>query len=85
MSNLLLAQRLAYSTVKISCTSSKGKQATGTGFFYSTGRNEWLLITNKHLIEDSKSGQFTLTEGNKYNQPIPGSGIERKMDNFSEM
>lgn len=84
MSNLLLAQRLVYSTVKINCISSNGNRRTGTGFFYSTSRNEWLLVTNNHLIQDSKTGKFTLTEGDKYNEPIPGSGIERKIDNFSE-
>jgi trypsin-like peptidase len=85
MSNLLLAQRLVYSTIKINCISSNGNRRTGTGFFYSTSRNEWLLVTNNHLIQDSKTGEFTLTEGNKYNEPIPGSGIKRKIDNFSEM
>ena len=85
MSNLLFAQRLVYSTLKINCISSKGIRRTCTDFFYSTTRNEWLLITNNHLIRDSKTGEFTLTEGDKYNQPIPGSGMERKIDHFSNM
>jgi hypothetical protein len=69
----------------VHCISSKGKEVTGTGFFYSTSRIEWLLITNTHLIQNSKTGQFTLTESDKYNQPILGSRIERKIDNFSEI
>jgi hypothetical protein len=84
MSKLLLAQRLVYSTVRITCDSSDGKGQTGTGFFYSTSRNEWLLITNYHVIRNSEIGEFTLTEGDKYNEPIVGSGIKRKIENFSE-
>ena len=85
MSNLLLAQRLVYRTIKINCISSNGNRRTCTGFFYSTSRNQWSLVTNNHLIQDSKTGEFTLTEGDKYNEPILGSGIEREIDNFSEM
>ena len=40
-------------------------------------------VTNKHLIQDSKTGEFTLTEGDRYNKPIRGSAIERQINNFS--
>jgi hypothetical protein len=84
MSKLLLAQRLVYSTARITSESSDGKRRTGTGFFYSTSRNEWLLITNYHVIENSETGELTLTEGDEYNQPIAQSGIKRKIENFSK-
>jgi hypothetical protein len=84
MSKLLLAQRLVYSTVRITSELSDGKKRTGTGFFYSTSRNEWLLITNYHVIENSETGELTLTEGDEYNQPIAQSGIKRKIENFSK-
>jgi hypothetical protein len=85
-----LAQRLVYSTVRITSKWSDGKIGIGTGFFYSTSRNVWLLITNYHLIqhyktgEMSESGEFTITEGDEYNQPIAGSGMRRKIENFSK-
>jgi hypothetical protein len=78
MSRLLLAQRLLYSTVRITTDKS-----TGTGFFYSTSGNEW-LITNYHVIRNSETGEFTLKEGDEYNQPIARSRIKRKIENFSK-
>ncbi|PFG14472.1 S1 family peptidase [Bacillus sp. es.036] len=81
---LSLSEKLTYSTVRIECTSDEGK-STGTGFFYAMNEGERyipVIVTNKHVIEDSKDGiiHFNLADNN--GDPIEGRYHKVVISNF---
>lgn len=55
---------LIYSTICIKCELNDGSSSTGTGFFFELERTEegslTLIITNKHVIEDSIIGYLDI-------------------------
>jgi hypothetical protein len=42
------------------------------------------IVTNQHVIENSVTGRFFISQGNQYNEPILGQGINVEFDKFSE-
>ena len=73
VSKLSISEQLMYSTVRIECTYKNGRTGTGTGFYFDllekdNGQTVPVIITNKHVVQDSVKGGilFTLTdtEGN---------------------
>lgn len=56
--------RMLFTTVRITAKLNDNSIANGTGFFYSSGRAEY-LITNKHVIEDAISITFTVHKATK--------------------
>ncbi len=63
-----MIEELSYSTIRITCIKSNGKQSIGTGFVMSfkvdkdTHQFVPVLITNKHVVKDSVKVSFVLTE-----------------------
>jgi hypothetical protein len=57
MGTLTLAERILYSTLKLTTFKGDCKEAEGTGFFYQVGLDENkaapLIITNKHVLNDA--------------------------------
>ena len=59
--NLTIAEQLMHSTVRLECDQKNGDRSTGTGFFFSFTVNGGfipVIITNKHVIENSLIGTF---------------------------
>lgn len=70
------AEMLMHTTVRLECQLSNGGISTGTGFFFSfkvdDNQHVPVIITNKHVINNSKAGTFVLTKSNTQGQPIIG-------------
>ncbi len=69
MNQLTLSERLLYCTVKIDSTLNSGNTSTGTGFRYNFFINSNnvvpVLVTNKHVILDSKVGTLRFHKRDK--------------------
>lgn len=66
MAEMLLPNKLAFSTARITSVSKDGTQSVGTGFFvhFPSRRDERVipaLVTNRHVIESAMFGWFELT------------------------
>jgi len=83
------AEILSFCTTRIESETADGGVATGTGFFFEfhrgheSGKSLTAIVTNKHVIEDSVGGVFTVTMakqdglpdiGNYLNVPLPKPG-----------
>lgn len=83
------AETLMHATVRLECTLNNGSISTGTGFFFSfkvDGTTHVpVIITNKHVINNSKVGAFVLTKSNEQGEPIRGSTERVVLDNFENL
>lgn len=88
MTNLSASEQITYSTVRIECEYSDGTSGTGTGFFFqflkdeSTGRHVPVVITNKHVINQSTKGRLIFTKANSNNEPLDTQHFQVYFDNF---
>lgn len=84
--NLLPAERLAHSTVRISCRLADGSVSTGSGFFYSflkeETRNVPTIVTNKHVVAGAVSVEFNLTLRGQDGGPLIGQHVTISLDQF---
>jgi hypothetical protein len=80
------AEQLAHSTVRIECDLPGGRIGTGTGFFYSLNKNGDqhipVIITNKHVVQNSLKGRFFLTLQNGHGGPDIGRSEAFELTNF---
>ena len=68
---LFLTEELSYSTVRIECELQSGEMAYGTGFFVAfKDASVPVVITNKHVIKDSKRGTLIFTKADANNEPL---------------
>jgi V8-like Glu-specific endopeptidase len=83
------AETLSHTTVRLECTLKNGQQITGTGFFFSFKVDEKnhvpVIITNKHVINNSQLGSFVLTKCNAQGEPIIGATERIVLDNFEQL
>ncbi len=83
---LSLTEQLAFSTVRIEVVHNNGNIGVGTGFFYKFELEENInvpvLITNKHVIQDSKKGTFLLTKSDNDGTPLLTEHIPIRVENF---
>lgn len=83
------AEALMHTTVRLECTLNNGCILTGTGFFFSFKVDDKthvpVIITNKHVINDSKIGVFVLTKSNEQGEPIRGSTERVILNNFENL
>ena len=74
--NLSPSEQLAFVTTRIECETNLGGTAVGTGFFFSFKLTEKqhipVIVTNRHVIENSKRAIFQLTEANENGDPMIG-------------
>lgn len=85
---MTLSEMLIHSTIRIVCSKADGTSC-GTGFFfkYSTDNPESyipVIVTNKHVIKDSISGQliFSLCDDNQ--AYLAGKTFTYNIDNFEK-
>lgn len=59
------SEQLLHSTVQIICDRQAGDRSYGTGFFFAlfpnAGRDAPVIVTNKHVVDGSKTGHIRLT------------------------
>lgn len=86
--NLSLSEQLSYSTVRIECDYTDGNSGTGTGFFFkfleSSEGHIPVVITNKHVINNSKRGRLILTKANQNHEPLDNSHFAVYFDDFEK-
>ena len=77
---------IVHSTVRIESVNTTGASSSGTGFFFNFLDNGKTcipaIVTNKHVIEGSKTGYFNLTTKKSDGSPDLGNHIRLQMDNF---
>jgi hypothetical protein len=80
---------LQYNTVRIEVKYKDGKTGIGTGFFFTLVIEEGsfvpVIITNKHVVEDSETGLFYMSLKNKDGTPMETSHTPIKFMNFEKM
>lgn len=85
---LSTAEFLMHTTVRLECVLKNGGHSTGTGFFFSfkvdEEKNIPLIVTNKHVIQNSVRGTFVLTRMSDNGDPIIGSYESVVIDKFEE-
>lgn len=84
---MTISEQILHSTVRIETILSNGQRTTGTGFFFKFLENENgehipVIITNKHVIEDSSIGIFRLTLVDKDGNPDYKNTKEYNIPNF---
>jgi V8-like Glu-specific endopeptidase len=83
------AETLMHTTVRLECALNDNRVSTGTGFFFSfkvdDNQHVPLIVTNRHVIENSKVGTFVLTKSNDQGDPILGSTERVVLDNFESL
>jgi hypothetical protein len=85
-----ISEQLLFSTVRIEAIKTNGHKSTGTAFHYTLelgqGRQIKLLVTNKHVIANTKSGSFFLHEGQQSGEQfIPsGKSLYVHLDSFEQ-
>jgi len=86
---LSLAEKLMHTTLRIETSLKSGGISTGTGFLFTFRKsdNEHIpvIVTNKHVIENSNYGTFVLTKKNQDGSPNIGSYETIKLDNFESL
>ncbi|MHC3135142.1 S1 family peptidase [Acinetobacter nosocomialis] len=86
--SLGIIEQLTHSTVRIETTLHNGGIATGSGFymhFLNKGENAVpVIITNKHVIANAKTGQFHITLAKNDGLPDIGNHLKFQIPNFEE-
>lgn len=82
------SEKLSYSTIRIECDYKDGSSGTGTGFFFNflsnLEKNEYIpvIITNKHVINNSIKGRFIFTTADENGEPIDTNHFNIEIDDF---
>lgn len=88
ISQLSASEQIAYSTVKIDVEYGDGAKGSGTGFFFNFPKNSDqhipLIITNKHVIRNSKTGYIHMNLANQSGFPLDQQYIKIKIDDFEK-
>ncbi|MDL2141960.1 serine protease [Flavobacterium tructae] len=88
--NLTLSEKISYSTIRIECSFQDGSKGTGTGFFFNfledkeTDQYAPVIITNKHVVENSIKGKITFTKANDKGEPLDTEHLPMEIDNFKD-
>lgn len=84
--SITLAEVLMHSTVRLECSLQDGGESTGTGFFFAFQIDDQnhipVIVTNKHVINNSKKGRFVLTRSNDQGLPIVGTYERIEFEDF---
>lgn len=79
------AQKLLYTTVLMETETPDGKKSLGTSFFFGYEDDLGILIvlvTNKHVVENTKSGKFSFFVSQN-DVPIIGEKVDFTVPNFA--
>ncbi len=85
---MTLSEQIQHSTIRIQTNLSTGGVSTGTGFFFKflekeTNEHIPVIITNKHVIENSTNGSFRFTIA-KDGQPDYRNIRDYQVPNFQQ-
>jgi hypothetical protein len=87
--NLSHSEQLSYSTIRIECQYIDGSSGTGTGYFFLLKEDEAakthvpVVITNKHVVKNSKQIRFLFTKANSSNEPLDQEHFDIFFDSSS--
>lgn len=87
--NLSHSEQLSYSTIRIECHYTDGSSGTGTGYFFNLKEDEAtntyvpVVITNKHVIKNSKQIRLLFTKSNSSNEPLDQEHFDIFFDSSS--
>lgn len=76
MVDVRISEMLTYSTVQIKCEYNNGTCGSGTGFIINLCENKEkgtcvpVLVTNNHVVENSKKTVFEFCLANEKNEPV---------------
>ena len=76
MVDVRISEMLTYSTVQIKCEYNNGTHGSGTGFIINLCENNEndtcvpVLVTNNHVVENSKKTVFEFCLANEKNEPL---------------
>ncbi len=83
------AETLMHTTVRLECLLDGNRQSTGTGFFFAfkvdDNTHVPLIVTNKHVINNSKVGTFVLTKSDEQGEPLLGQTERVVLENFESL
>ncbi|MDF4639375.1 serine protease [Vibrio parahaemolyticus] len=86
---LTVAEILMHTTVRLECQTRDGKSSTGSGFFFSFklegDQHIPVIVTNKHVINNSSVGSFVLTKSDSNGQPQLGQTERIVLNNFESL
>lgn len=84
--NLGLMEQLTHSTVRIETNLHNRGTSTGTGFYMNFLQQEEscipVIVTNKHVVADSATGQFHVTLSTEDGLPDTGNHRKFQFENF---
>jgi hypothetical protein len=84
---LTLVEQLAFTTVRLECTTGAGATSFGTGFFFDCSevaeRKMPVIVTNRHVVAGSLSGKFHLSAADKDGSPKSGQIVTFELIDFS--
>lgn len=73
MRELSVLEQLCFCTTRIETEDTLGNSFSGTGFFYNleiNGDTIPLIVTNKHVVENMKTGRFKMTKEDEHGNPV---------------
>lgn len=76
------AEMMSFATTLVECALQGGGSATGSGFFFeyfrgnSNGKSLTVIVTNRHVVEDSVGGSFRITLANDKGMPDVGNSLQ---------
>ncbi len=82
-----LPEQLLFSTVRVEAEGHSNERVTGTGFFFThkiRDQRHLFIVTNKHVIQNTKIGWMLLTESSD-NQPRIGVSHRFKFEDFENL
>lgn len=84
---MTITEQIQHSTIRIETILNNGNISTGTGFFFNflkqdDGSHIPAIVTNKHVVKDSKIGSFRLTLVDDNNNPKYTYTKEYKIPDF---
>lgn len=88
MASLTISEIAMHSTVHIECKNALNNSSNGTGFFFSFHSHENIhvpvIVTNKHVVENSCQGSFHLNMCGSDNKLSYGNHQQVLLDNFEQ-
>jgi hypothetical protein len=87
LKTLRLSEKIIYSTVRIECIKSDNNLHGGTGFIFefSSLPGVYVVVSNKHVVEDSVEGGFVFNTEDGNGNLVTGQFLRFKADNFSKL
>jgi len=84
--SLSLPEQLAFTTVRIQCQKTDGRNSSGTGFIFNFSKDTTLqtpaLITNRHVVADAQTAILKFTRAASDGRPRIGTTTRIHVSQF---